>query len=444
MTSDWVDIELGELVAIKHGFAFKGEHFVERATPYQLVTPGNFAIGGGFQAGKPKYYAGPVPDEYVLHRGDLIVTMTDLSRGADTLGYSAVVPAIEGTVWLHNQRVGLVQVKAPNLVLPGYLHFLMRTASYRHWVVASATGSTVKHTSPGRICAYRSKIPLLPTQQVICEVLNSLENRIALLRETNATLEAIGQALFKSWFIDFDPVRAKQQGLVPAGTGEAAASLFPDGTEPSALGSIPRGWQVQAVGDVVACVGGATPDTKELSYWEPEEHAWTTPKDLSGLPAPVLLTTERRLSTKGLARIGSGLLPEGTLLMSSRAPIGYLAITRMRVAINQGYIAMTPGSLLPPLYMLYWCRHNMEGIKARANGSTFMEISKKAFRPIPILVPPADVVDAFMTMASPLFDRLVENARQVQTLAALRDTLLPRLISGQLRLPEAEAALAET
>ena len=91
---------------------------------------------------------------------------------------------------------------------------------------------------------------------------------------------------------------------------------------------------------------GATPDTKEPSYWSPEACAWTTPKDLSGLPAPVLLGTERRLSAKGLAKIGSGLLPSGTLLLSSRAPIGYLAIAHIPVAINQGYIAMPPGGQL--------------------------------------------------------------------------------------------------
>jgi type I restriction enzyme S subunit len=184
-------------------------------------------------------------------------------------------------------------------------------------------------------------------------------------------------------------------------------------------------------------------DLNRPGYWSPEEHAWTTPKDLSGLPAPVLLSTERRISTKGLARIGSGLLPVGTLLMSSRAPIGYLAIAQVPVAINQGYIGMLPGSLLPPLYMLFWCQQNMEAIKARANGSTFMEISKKAFRPIPALVPSTPVTEAFLAVASPLFSHMVSNERQAQTLATLRDTLLPRLISGQLRLPEALAEMEE-
>ena len=263
------------------------------------------------------------------------------------------------------------------------------------------------------------------------------------MRDTNTTLEAIAQALFKSWFVDFDPVHAKQQGIAPAGMDEATAALFPDSLEESALGLVPKGWSVQPVGDAVECVGGATPDTKDPSYWSPEEHAWTTPKDLSGLPAPVLLRTDRRLSTKGLAKIGSGLLPVGTLLMSSRAPIGYLAIAQVPVAINQGYIAIPPGSLLPPLYMLFWCRQNMESIKARANGSTFMEISKKAFRPIPALVPSSPAIEAFLAVASPLFARLVSNEQQAQSLATLRDTLLPRLISGQLRLPEALVEIEE-
>ncbi|MDA0190669.1 MAG: restriction endonuclease subunit S, partial [Proteobacteria bacterium] len=183
--------------------------------------------------------------------------------------------------------------------------------------------------------------------------------------------------------------------------------------------------------------------TKDEGYWEPAEYCWTTPKDLSGIQAPVLLDTERKLSAKGLAKISSGLLPAGTLLMSSRAPIGYLAITQQPMAINQGYIAMPPGGKIPPLYLLFWCRQNMETIKNHANGSTFMEISKKAFRPLLAVVPSPELVAEFNTVANALFERVVENERQAQTLATLRDTLLPRLISGQLRLPEAEALIEE-
>ncbi len=303
------------------------------------------------------------------------------------------------------------------------------------------SGSAIPSTSRDEFYKLPVRLPSLNEQERIAEVLSIFDDRIALLRETNATLEAIAQALFKSWFVDFDPVHAKQQGIAPVGLDEATAALFPDSFEESALGLVPKGWRVAPVGDVVESVGGGTPDTKEPSYWESGIHCWTTPKDLSGIHAPVLMTTERKLTIKGLAKVSSGLLPTGTLLMSSRAPIGYLAIAQVPLAINQGYIAILPNSQLPPLYMLFWCRQNMEIIKGRANGSTFMEISKKAFRPIPALVPPMPVIEAFVGVAGTLFNRLVENEKQAQTLATLRDTLLPRLISGQLRLPEAEALL---
>jgi type I restriction enzyme, S subunit len=298
------------------------------------------------------------------------------------------------------------------------------------------TGAVMPKLTQGNLNKILLACPPLGVQKDIVGILGALDDRITLLRETNATLEAIAQALFKSWFVDFDPVRAKLEGRAPVGMDEATAALFPDGFEESELGLVPRGWRVLPIGDAVEAVGGATPDTKNPAYWEPAIHCWTTPKDLSGIAAPVLLDTERKLSDQGLAKIGSGALPIGTLLLSSRAPIGYLALAQVPLAINQGYIAMLPGGLLPPLYMLFWCRQNMESIKGRANGSTFMEISKKAFRPIPALVPPPEIVQAFVEVAGVLFERLIENEKQAQTLATLRDTLLPRLISGQLRLPE--------
>jgi type I restriction enzyme S subunit len=327
----------------------------------------------------------------------------------------------------------------PSKVDSGFLLYALQAPYLQHQIGWNeGTGSTVSNLRIPVLEALKVPMPSLNDQREIAQTLGAVDDRITLLRETNATLEAIAQALFKSWFVDFDPVRAKMEGRAPEGMDETTAALFPDGLEESVLGATPRGWRVMQVGDAVEAVGGATPDTKTPTFWEPAIHCWTTPKDLSGIPSPVLLDTERKLSDAGLAKIGSGLLPVGTLLLSSRAPIGYLALAQVPLAINQGYIAMPPGGLLPPLYMLFWCRENMEGIKGRANGSTFMEISKKAFRPIPALVPPPEVVQVFADTAGALFERLIENETQAQTLATLRDTLLPRLISGQLRLPEAQ------
>ena len=301
-----------------------------------------------------------------------------------------------------------------------------------------ATGSTFPNVGKDMLGGLKIPNRTATAAAVVSSVIDPIDDRITLLRETNKTLEAIAQAIFKSWFIDFDPVRAKMEGRTPAGMDEETAALFPDELVESELGLVPKGWDARTVGDVIDAVGGATPDTKNLDYWEPAEHHWTSPKDLSGINDPVLLSTERRISSTGLSKIGSGLLPSGTLLMSSRAPIGYLAIADMPVAINQGYIAMPPSGQLSPLYMLRWCQANMEGIKGRANGSTFMEISKKAFRPIPILVPNPKLHDVFEETCGTLFDRLVLNSKQAKTLAEIRDALLPRLISGKLQALDSE------
>ncbi|MGK4339988.1 restriction endonuclease subunit S [Ectopseudomonas oleovorans] len=359
-----------------------------------------------------------------------------------TVGSIAEIAIIKNSAGCIAQNlVGLRANK--EIVEPDYLYYVLVNPVTQSKLRTLDISSVQPSIKVPHLLATEIAVPKLSLQRDVIRVLTALDDRITLLRETNATLEAIAQAMFKSWFVHFDPVRAKAEGRQPEGMDATAAALFPDSFEESELGLVPKGWKVKPVGDAVDCLGGGTPDTKEPSYWEPAEHCWTTPKDLSGLQSPVLLRTERQLSSLGLAKVSSGLLPAGTLLLSSRAPIGYLAIAQMPVAVNQGYIAIPPGGELSPVYMLFWCRQNMEGIKGRANGSTFMEISKKAFRPIPALVPTADVLDAFANIAEPLFERLIENERQAQTLTQLRDTLLPRLISGQLRLPEAEQAVEE-
>lgn len=192
----------------------------------------------------------------------------------------------------------------------------------------------------------------------------------------------------------------------------------------------------QTVGEVVDCVGGGTPSTAEPIYWEDGTHHWTTPKDFSSLQAPILLDTERKLTDDGIAKISSGLLPAGTLLLSSRAPVGYLAITAMPIAINQGFIALKCNDYASNFFMLNWCQTNMAEIESRATGTTFAEISKQNFRPIPVVLSPIDLMAAFTTKVAPLYAQITANLNQSQALANLRDTLLPKLLSGELDLPQ--------
>jgi len=214
----------------------------------------------------------------------------------------------------------------------------------------------------------------------------------------------------------------------------ATAALFPDSFEESPLGHIPKGWEIKPVGEVVDCVGGGTPSTSEPKYWEGGTRHWTTPKDFSSLQAPILLNTDRKLTDAGIAKISSGLLPVGTLLMSSRAPVGYLAISAIPVAINQGFIAMKCNEYASNYFMLNWCHQNMAEIEGRATGTTFAEISKQNFRPIPLVISTLDIMTAFSERVAPLYTQITANLRQSRTLAALRDTLLPKLLSGELRV----------
>jgi type I restriction enzyme S subunit len=275
-------------------------------------------------------------------------------------------------------------------------------------------------------------VPPIAQQIRIANVLDTLDDKIELNRRMNVTLEAMARALFKSWFVDFDPVRAKMDGRAPAGMDAETAALFPARLVDSELGPIPEGWRVESVGDVMECVGGSTPSTSEDKYWNPAVHAWATPKDLSALESSALLRTQRCISDEGLAKISSGLLPAGTVLMSSRAPVGYLAIADCPVAINQGFIAIRPNKRLSAAFVLNWCHANMMEIQGRATGTTFAEISKSSFRAIKIIVPDAGSANAFTDRVGALYQKVAENCRESESLKTLRDSLLPKLLNGEL------------
>lgn len=325
------------------------------------------------------------------------------------------------------------------LVDPLFIFYFFRSRQGRHALLQNA--STVGTPGIGQpLSSLRSisvPVPPLPEQRAIAHILGMLDDKIDVNRRLNESLGAVARAIFMSWFVDFNPVRTKTEGR-ERGLPKPIADLFPDHFEVSELDQIPAGWQVKTVGDLAEIVGGSTPSTIKPAFWDEGTHHWATPKDLSGLADPVLLDTERRVTNAGLAQISSGLLPAGTILLSSRAPIGYLAIAEVPVAINQGFIAMKPKQGVSNLFLLLWAGFAKDLIVSRANGSTFLEISKSNFRPISLIAPPAKVMEAFDKEVRPLHMRIVETQRESRTLSTLRDTLLPKLISGDLRVKNVE------
>ncbi|MFC1547713.1 restriction endonuclease subunit S [Candidatus Neomarinimicrobiota bacterium] len=383
-------------------------------------------------------------------------TITETERYLSEQGvkavYKALIPAGAVMVSCIGSDMGKVAISASRSVTNQQINSVVVSKGHSHQFVYynlskrkeelrnAASGSAQPILNKRNFGELEILAPPLPEQHAIAHILGTLDDKIEINRRMNGTLEALAQAIFKSWFVDFDPVRAKMAGRQPYGMETDTAALFPDrlvdsGTD---LGMIPEGWEVKAIGDVAQTFGGTTPSTKKPEFWEGGTNYFCTPKDMSTLNSPIILETERQITESGVDAIGSGQLPAGVVLMSSRAPVGYLAISQVPVSVNQGIIAMVCESTLSNYYIFSWAHHNLEMIKANANGSTFMEISKRNFRPLPIIDPGQDLAQMFNTSVANLYEKIVLNLRQSLTLTSLRDTLLPKLMSGELRVGEAE------
>jgi len=343
-------------------------------------------------------------------------------------------------------NVALVKVVPKEGVDLEFLYHLLRSDFFQVPLAAMSGRSAQAGFNKDDLSVIEVPHPSLKEQRIIAHILGTLDDKIELNRKQNETLEAMARALFKAWFVDFEPVRAKlegrwQRGQSLPGLPAHLYDLFPDRLVESELGEIPAGWRHSTIGEEVTVCGGSTPSTKEPEFWEGGQHCWATPKDLSALKFPVLLDTDRKITDAGLEKISSGLLSVGTVLLSSRAPIGYLAIAEVPTAINQGFIAMKCDGALPNVYVLPWCGESMDAIVGNANGSTFQEISKSNFRPIPIVVPSEPILDSYRVSADSLYRQMAQNERESRTLAQLRNTLLPKLISGELCIADAEGFL---
>ncbi|HFQ4939398.1 TPA: restriction endonuclease subunit S [Vibrio vulnificus] len=456
MSSNWPLHSLSDFINVKHGFAFKGEFFKDERTADLLVTPGNFAIGGGFKSDKFKFYEGPVPEDYVLSEGDLIVTMTDLSKQADTLGYSALVPKVADCRLLHNQRVGLVEFKNDELDKT-YLYFLLRSKEYRHHVVSTATGSTVKHSSPTKILSFEFRKPPKDIQIDIGKKLIALEEKIELNTQINQTLEQIAQAIFKSWFVDFDPVKAKIEALAAGGNADDAelaamgvisaktldelnslkasnpeqfnklaqtATLFPATMQDSELGEIPEGWGVLSVQESFKVVMGQSPkgdtynDVEEgtLFYQGRAEFGWR-------FPTPRLYTTDpKRMASKG------------DVLMSVRAPVGDLNIAMNDCCVGRGLCSLlhNSGSTSFTYYLLKSLQSKLDSFNGE--GTVFGSINQKDLKAIRYVSASDELISSFIKLFKNNDEKIETLSLEILSLSSLRDTLLPKLLSGEIDL----------
>lgn len=428
--SEWEEATLGELIDIKHGYAFKGEYFTETPNGNVLLTPRNFHIGGGFKDGKFKYYMGDIPEDYILKSGDVIVTMTDLSKSGDTLGYSARVPSSADHRFLHNQRLGLVTTKSTKADI-NFIYWLLRTHHYQKTIVNSCSGSTVKHTSPSKIKDYVFLLPPIEEQQAIDAILSYLDRKISNLRKQNETLEKIAQTLFKHWFIDFE--FPNEDGKPYKSSGGAM--------EPSELGEIPAVWRVGKLGNVADVTSSKRIFRSEyvesgIPFYRSKEIIELSSGQ--GISTPLYISPERFVEIK--EKFGA---PEaGEVLVTSVGTIGviYIVTPEDKFYFKDGNLTWIKNFRdgFNGVFIYFWLKSDATKIQIEKNtiGSTQRALTIQALGGLKLIIPLPQVLSDYRDFVGSVHNKKEINTQQIRTLTQTRDVLLPKLMSGKLRIQE--------
>jgi type I restriction enzyme S subunit len=316
-----------------------------------------------------------------------------------------------------------------------WLYYYLRSPEAQQRIREQSRGTTQQYIP---LAALRD-FPVLVTndpheQEAIAAVLGTLDDKIELNRRMNTTLEAMARALFQSWFVDFDPVRAKLDGRQPAGLDPATAALFPNEFEDSDLGPIPKGWEVGSILLQAKLLSGGTPKTDIAEYWNGDV-LWASAKDVSQCGEAFLITTEKKITQLGVDNSATQMIPQfATVIVARGATTGRLAMFGEQIAMNQTCYALE-SKLGAPLTLYCQTRDFIDRMVHAAHGSVFNTITTRTFESISVFLPPADVLLAFNKQVAPLFRLLRANLYQSRTLALIRDSLLPKLLDGQLRIP---------
>ncbi|MDD2933281.1 MAG: restriction endonuclease subunit S [Methylotenera sp.] len=422
-----------------------------KATTLGEVT--NWRSGGTPKKETPAYWNGEIPwiSANSMHgtrysSSDLQITYDGLINGSRLALKDSILLLVRGSA-LHNRiPVGIAtrdvafnqDVKAltakQEAMSPWYLLFwLMGQENFLLNNVVEYTGIGAGKLDTKRMQELEILLPPRKEQDSIIELIKAVDDRIILLRETSATLEAIAQAMFKSWFVDFDPVHAKQQGRAPEGMDEATATLFPDGFEESELGLVPKGWKVDSVYNVSTVIYGAPFASSKFNT------------DVLGKP----LIRIRDLKDEAPGTYTDEVHPKGYLVQPGDIVVGMDGEFRAYLWggqpawLNQRVCVFAPKLGVSSAFVRLSITPLLAAVEASETATTVIHLGKNDIDRFRVRIPDAKVLEEFGNLVNPLYEKIVESKLMAATLSSLRDTLLPRLISGQLRLPEAETVLEE-
>ncbi|WP_349985219.1 restriction endonuclease subunit S [Stenotrophomonas sp. WHRI 8082] len=465
MSDEWTTSTIGALIAAAGGHiktgpfgtTLKAKEYTKIGVP--LISVGEIGYGK-IQAHEKTPRVSPevvnrLP-EYVLRTGDIVFAR----KGA--VDRSAMVSQEQDGWFLGSDGIRL---RPPESIDSRFLAYQLQSDDSRRWIIQHATGTTMASLNQGVIDRIPIVVPPLHAQRSIASILGSLDGKIEIDCSINRTLEAMAQAIFKSWFIDFDPVKAKiaaiEQGqdplraamrVISGKTGTeldqmprahhdelaAIAALFPDAMEESELGEIPRGWSFRAA-DLLTEVGiGKTPPRKE-PHWFTEGEGylrWVSIKDM-GASGVFQQRSSEFLTSEAVSRFNVRVVPDRTVLLSFKLTIGRVSITDGPMVTNEAiaHFKLLEDSVISAEYLYLY----LKGFDYSMLGSTSSiadAVNSKTIREMPILLANSDLIDCFTTSVTPIFEEVRNRQDEIAALGATRDTLLPKLLSGEIEVSE--------
>lgn len=320
----------------------------------------------------------------------------------------------------------LVVITPSDELNPHYLAAIFNSA----WGMASVAGNLVgvaqQHFNVGAAKELEVEIPPRTTQDRIAGILSAYDELIENSQRRIKILEAMARAIYREWFVHFRFPGHESVPLVP-----------------SPLGEIPEGWEVKTVADAFDISGGGTPSRKQDEYWHDGTIQWFSPSDLTRAGTMFMDDSRDHITKQGLERSSARLFPARSVMLTSRATIGAIAINTQSACTNQGFITCLPNDRVPLFFLFHWLTENVPTFQGMASGATFKEISRGVFKSIDFLQPPAELIGRFEAVATPMAEQALALQRQIQNLRRTRDLLLPRLLSGQIALETLPGLSAE-
>lgn len=420
MSQGWKQVRLGDVCDFQNGFAFKNSDYVsEEEGAFEVFRMGHILRGGGFNADGKKAMVsreqGLKLKRFLLQKGDILMCMTDMKTSMALLGHTARMPVSDR--YLINQRVGRITVKNPDDLDQLFLYYYSNSTYYINWLRSHANSGVQVNLSTEAIAGSPIPVPSIHIQRRIAGILSAYDELIENSKQRIRILETMARALYRQWFIHFRYPGHESVPLVP-----------------SSLGDIPHGWEVNTVAKAFVISGGGTPSRKQDEFWEGGTIQWYSPSDLTRAGTMFMDDSSDHITERGLAQSAARMFPARSVMLTSRATIGAIAINTETACTNQGFITCLPNVSVPLYFLFYWLTENVPTFQRMASGATFKEISRGTFQKIEFLMPPGEVVEMFESFATSAAEQVLALQRQIQNLRATRDALLPRLFSGQIEV----------